>query len=116
MRIRTLGLSELLLKEHFRLSLVRLMLHGLICLIVKSLLRESRLLRKESRPCIILCLPSDIYKGLVMRRLWQAIMEATCGVMYHWIVQVVLKLKRLYHTLAITEHRARACSSEVWQL
>ena len=51
-----------------------------------------------------------------MRRLRQAIVEATCGVMYHWIVQVVLKLKRLDHTLAIAEYRARASPSEVWQL
>jgi len=44
-RIRTLGLRELLLKEYFRLGLVRLMLHGLVCLIVKGLLHESWLLR-----------------------------------------------------------------------
>ena len=36
--------------------------------------------------------------------------------MYHWIVQVVLKLKRLDHTLAIAENRASASPSEVWQL
>ena len=59
-RIRALGLSELLLKEHLSLGLVWLMLHCLVCLIVKSLLRESRLLRQESRPCIILSFPSDI--------------------------------------------------------
>ena len=60
MCIGALGLSELLLKEYLRLGLVWLMLHCLVCLIVESLLRESRLLRQESRPCIILCLPSDI--------------------------------------------------------
>ena len=59
-RISALGLRELLLKEYLRLGLVRLMLHGLVCLIVKSLLRESWLLRQESRSCIILSLPSYI--------------------------------------------------------
>jgi hypothetical protein len=44
-RIAALGLSELFLKEHLSLSLVRLMLHCLVCLIVKGLLCESRLLR-----------------------------------------------------------------------
>ena len=59
-RISALGLSELLLKEYLCLGLVWLMLHCLVCLIVEGLLRESWLLRQESRPCIILCLPSDI--------------------------------------------------------
>ena len=59
-RIAALRLSELLLKEYLRLSLVWLMLHCLVCLIIKGVLCQSRLLRQESRPCIILSLPSDI--------------------------------------------------------
>jgi hypothetical protein len=55
-----LWLGELLLEEDLGLRLVRLMLHGMVCLIVKGLLCEGLVLWEEGRTCVVLGLSSDI--------------------------------------------------------